>query len=277
MTTGFGSLVSTGSATNTYIANNDVPSGGSGGCTTDCAISGVFSTTSSTTPQYSFGSSTGLYGTAGSTVGMEISGTPILSVNSGAVNFGSGVSLNSNATLNADNVNINGQFTSTGSTSPEFNVGSSTGIYGTAGSTVGAMLSNSVMWAVYGSTFQLGTGVRGQQDTYSTWAVTSDARTKRNIEPYRLGLAELKMLRPILFEYNGKFGTPDTGEKAVSLIAQEVLKTPFARIVGTHKDVKTGEDILDLNNSELTYALINAVVTLSKEVDTLKRQRHVVR
>ena len=263
----FGTPVTLGSATNTYVANNDTPSGGSS-CSTNCSISGQFSTSGSTTPQYSFGSSTGTYGLAGSTVGWEISGTDYASVSSSGFLLGSGVPLSASATISTS-----GQFLSTGSTTPQFTFGSGTGVYGVAGSTVGLEISNSPLMSVSGFALTLGSGVHGFQDGGGSWYATSDARTKRNINDYRLGLDDLKALHPVSFEYNGKLGSHDDGTRYVGLIAQAVQGTSFAGMVVHHKDAESGEDVLALDNSQLTFALVNAVVTLSKQVDALKKQR----
>lgn len=101
------------------------------------------------------------------------------------------------------------------------------------------------------ATFTVGTVFKTGGGTFSA---TSDARLKDVQGSYTKGLAELKTLLPILFKYKG-----DSDKIYTGLIAQEVQKTAFVSMV-----FKKDDGYLAIDNSELIYALINAV----KELDT---------
>ena len=109
----------------------------------------------------------------------------------------------------------------------------------------------------------------------STWTVASDRRLKTNIVPFTDGLSTLNQLSPISYEYNGLGGMPihSTG---IGLIAQDVQSIiPYS--VGTYQgwlhpscaivprpdpcDTATTE-LYNLNNSALTYVLVNSVKQL---------------
>ncbi len=61
-----------------------------------------------------------------------------------------------------------------------------------------------------------------------SWAVLSDIRLKKNVEPFNLGLQEIKKIKTVWYEYNGKVHLPDNGKKYVGVIAQDIQKDfPF--------------------------------------------------
>ena len=99
------------------------------------------------------------------------------------------------------------------------------------------------------------------------WTATSDARLKKNIEDYTMGLDEVERLRPVKFQYNGKHEcAPDSGKTYVGFVAQEAQQV-FPDMVEPMDD----EDAyLTMDTSELLYALVNSVKTLSAEVKSLK-------
>jgi trimeric autotransporter adhesin len=112
----------------------------------------------------------------------------------------------------------------------------------------------------------------------NVWTVISDDKTKKpeTIKPYTGGLSLLKSLRPVTFQYNGEYGTPNDGEEYVGLVAQEVEKVA-ARMVKKAKVRKKADDaastedeILSVNTGELQYAIINALLELAGVVDSLK-------
>jgi hypothetical protein len=147
--------------------------------------------------------------------------------------------------------------------------GSSTGLYGTAGSDVGLLLSGGVMWSVFGVTFQLGAGVQPYCTGGGSWNAISDSGTKKNVSDYKLSIDSLKQLRPVSYQYNGKHGTTDDGSTYIGLIAQDVQNTDFRAMVGSQK-LADGAEILSINNSQLVYALINAVIDLDARVKELE-------
>jgi hypothetical protein len=100
-----------------------------------------------------------------------------------------------------------------------------------------------------------------------SWTATSDERLKKNVENYSPGLSEVERLRPVKYEYNGTHPcAPDTGKTFVGLIAQEAQKV-FPSMV---ESMEHNDDYLGLDSSELVYALVNAVKTLSARVQALE-------
>jgi hypothetical protein len=104
-----------------------------------------------------------------------------------------------------------------------------------------------------------------------TWLATSDSRTKKDIIPYNLSTEQLFTLNPVSYRYNGLYGTQDLGKTYVGLIAQEVQETPFSSMVGSynHGDVV----ILNVDSSQIIYALINAVKDLSDRIKSLEAEQ----
>ena len=78
--------------------------------------------------------------------------------------------------------------------------------------------------------------------------------------PYNKGLSELKELQPICFTYKNN----NDRKVYVGLSAQKVTKTSFRSIV-----FKKEDGYLAIDNSELLYALVNAVVELEDKILTL--------
>jgi hypothetical protein len=116
---------------------------------------------------------------------------------------------------------------------------------------------------------QLGTDDAFKPAT-TTWGVTSDVRTKRNIAPYAEGLETLLKLRPTSFEYNGEAGMPD-GMKAVGLVAQDVAEI-IPDCVRRTSGVIAGEEteVLGLQLSNLTFMLLNALRQIDERLRRLE-------
>lgn len=108
----------------------------------------------------------------------------------------------------------------------------------------------------------------------TTWTNLSDVRIKKDITPYGLGTSAINQLRPVNYVYNGEYGSPNNGTIQTGLIAQEVLTTPLASMVGTrvYTDPDTGVEttLYDLNTNQLVFALINAVKELSSRIAVLE-------
>lgn len=109
-----------------------------------------------------------------------------------------------------------------------------------------------------------------------SWGDTSDARVKTDIRPYEAGLPEVLALRPKRYRFAGN----DDAHKLVGnqeftgLIAQDVEAIPgFASMVSTYAGEIDGQPVSDirrLDTSELVFALVNAVQTLSRKVEELE-------
>ena len=96
-----------------------------------------------------------------------------------------------------------------------------------------------------------------------SWTATSDARMKQDIQPYNDGLAKLLTIKPVTFHYNENSGY-DTKPEYVGVIAQD-LKEVAPYMVGTFE--KEGTQYYNVDNSAMTYMLINAVKELTKKVE----------
>ena len=204
-------------------------------------------------------------------------------------NARSSLGLGSIATQNANNVSITGGYvltsTGIGSTSGYafssgtaswqsngsdafFNFTTNTSIYSSSsGSLITAAIGGSTVWYVNSSLFEV-TVANAAKPGGGTWLASSDIRVKKNIQDYTLSAEALLTLRPVTYQYNGLYGTPDNGVVYTGLIAQEVESTPFSSMVGTYN--YNGTTLLNLDSSQLLYALINAVQDLTARVKVLE-------
>lgn len=117
-----------------------------------------------------------------------------------------------------------------------------------------------------------------------SWTNSSDARLKQQVEPYSDGLQSILAIRPVRFHYNTHSGY-DPSKEYVGVIAQELqVVAPYmvntsARIL---PDGSTG--YLDVDNSAMTYMLINAVKeqqeiinTQQDRIDALEKEMQEIR
>jgi hypothetical protein len=117
-------------------------------------------------------------------------------------------------------------------------------------------------------------GNNATKNSGTTWINPSDPRLKRDIAPYTHGLADILQLEPISFQYNGKGGTTDDGRRCYGYDAT-VVRGPFPEAVGTRRGKLTEEDadetdLLTLDTSNFTLALVNAVKELAARVAALE-------
>jgi hypothetical protein len=108
----------------------------------------------------------------------------------------------------------------------------------------------------------------------TTWANPSDPRLKRDVAPYVTGLDAILALEPISFFYNGKGGTRDDGMQCYGYDASAVQGV-LPECVGMRRgklDEADAEDtdIMTLDTSNFTLALINAVKELAARVTALE-------
>jgi hypothetical protein len=130
--------------------------------------------------------------------------------------------------------------------------------------------------AVYAYNSGTGYGIYANtaaKDGGGVWSTFSDSRVKENINPYTKGLAEILLINPVSYDYNGLGGIKQsTGH--VGVIAQEI-NTVLPETVGTYlaklnEDDEENTELLTFNGTALTYALINAVKELKAEIELLK-------
>jgi hypothetical protein len=93
-----------------------------------------------------------------------------------------------------------------------------------------------------------------------SFSASSDARLKDVHGRYLMGTNEVKQLMPIVFSYKN-----NTKEQFVGLIAQDVQKTAFSGMVSRGDD-----GYLKVDNSQLMYALVNAIKELDSRLTTME-------
>ncbi len=99
-----------------------------------------------------------------------------------------------------------------------------------------------------------------------SWSTFSDKRMKQDIRPFQPGLAEVISINPVRFRYN-KLSGHDTKTEHVGVIAQELQEIAPYMVSAIEKD---GKEYLQVDNSAMTYMLINAVKELHAENKQLK-------
>jgi hypothetical protein len=102
----------------------------------------------------------------------------------------------------------------------------------------------------------------------------SDARLKRNIQPWARGLAAVVQLQPVSFEYNGEGGLFDDGVTRFGFVAQDaeaylpeavhVMPPPSASVQNPLSNQ------LAFDNGTLIAAMVNAIKELATRVTALE-------
>jgi len=107
----------------------------------------------------------------------------------------------------------------------------------------------------------------------ASWLIPSDARVKENVRDLEAGLAEVRKVRPVRFQYNGRAGTK-AGQESVGVLGQEIekiLPETIRMTPGFFDAEPDGEGMRIYDNSALTFVLVNAVKELAERVETLER------
>lgn len=97
----------------------------------------------------------------------------------------------------------------------------------------------------------------------------SDARIKKDIHPFQLGLEALLGIEPVNFKYNGLGGFNQDEKVQVGVVAQQIEKSAPSlvkrQLVQLHPgdDVKTEIKVVDYGS--FTYVIINAIKQLHKK------------
>jgi hypothetical protein len=82
---------------------------------------------------------------------------------------------------------------------------------------------------------------------------------KKDVKPYAEGLATLMQIKPVTYRYNELSGY-DTRPAYVGVIAQQLQEiAPYMVSVSDRKTDDGVKDYLQVDNSPMTYMLINAV------------------
>lgn len=116
--------------------------------------------------------------------------------------------------------------------------------------------------------FDISNGEAYKSSGSSAWIVASDARLKENIHPYKDGLRTLMQVQPVWFNYKNKSGF-NSGKAYVGVLAQQ-LQDAAPYMVGNF--TKDGKEFLNVDNSAMTYMLINAVKEQQHEIELLKKK-----
>ncbi len=96
-----------------------------------------------------------------------------------------------------------------------------------------------------------------------SWSATSDARLKTSVKNFSDGLNEVLEIHPVKYHYNEKSGN-DTSKEHIGVIAQELQKVAPYMVSAFQKD---GTEYLQVDNSAMTYMLINAIKEQQKTIE----------
>ena len=101
-----------------------------------------------------------------------------------------------------------------------------------------------------------------------SWTNASDRRLKKNINPYTEGLESILKIEPIRYQYNQLSGF-DANAKHVGVIAQDLQKIDPSMVTSYTRE---NQEYLAVDNSAMTYMLINAVKFQHSEIEILKEE-----
>ncbi|MBK7226972.1 MAG: tail fiber domain-containing protein [Saprospiraceae bacterium] len=107
-----------------------------------------------------------------------------------------------------------------------------------------------------------------------SWGVYSDRNLKRDIKPYKIGLAEILRVNPVYYKYNDKLDY-DQNIEYVGIIAQELQKIAPEMVteeVVTNKSDNSNDKYLKVDPSAFTYMLINAIKEQQQMIESLSQQ-----
>lgn len=104
----------------------------------------------------------------------------------------------------------------------------------------------------------------------SSWSVASDNRLKDRVSPYSDGLSTLLKINPVKFHYIEESGYASEPEY-VGVIAQELNEVaPY--MTGTFTNQKDKQEYMNVDNTAMTYMLINAVKEQQAQIEALQAQ-----
>ena len=185
-----------------------------------------------------------------------------------------GAALDIKSTVSSDNLRIGDN----GSASTYFKIGRNT---------VTGNLDFTAIQGTYGYTFMSGNFGIGTTTPANllevngtaakpgggAWTAISDARLKQDISSYSDGLAAVMAIKPVRYHYNNLSGL-DTKPEYIGVVAQQ-LKEVAPYMVGHFK--KDGTDYLDVNNSAMTYMLINGMQEQQKMIEQQSKEIEVLK
>jgi len=103
-----------------------------------------------------------------------------------------------------------------------------------------------------------------------SWLAVSDARLKEGVVSYSDGLNKLLQIKPVKFHYTKESGI-GSGQEYVGVIAQDIAKIAPYMVQKAPIPGLEGE-YYNLDNSAMTYMLINAVKEQQEQIEALKNE-----
>lgn len=196
----------------------------------------------------------GLFGTWGTTFGLDVAG------GGGLFHKGNGSLLV--ATLNTQSMDL------------AVNNAAKMRIQGTDGFIGINTLAPGFQLEVNGTAAKTGGGV---------WSTPSDKRLKKDVKPFEDGLKQVLAIEPVFFKYNGEGGLKADGKEYIGVLAQDIQKVaPYTVSNFTHKiiesvlqegnfvpteTVKGEETFLSYDGTAVTYMLVNAIKEHQKMIE----------
>lgn len=101
-----------------------------------------------------------------------------------------------------------------------------------------------------------------------SWAALSDRRLKKNISEYNEGLDALMQIEPKTYQYN-ELSKVNSNTEYVGVITQELQEIAPYMVSTLEMD---GEEYLQVDNSAMTYMLINAIQEQQKIIEEMKKR-----
>jgi hypothetical protein len=108
-----------------------------------------------------------------------------------------------------------------------------------------------------------------------SWSALSDQRLKNGIQPYADGLKTLLQINPVRYHYTVASGY-DPSPEYVGVIAQDLQKIAPYMVTSSEHTPADGLAYLTVDNSAMTYMLINAVKELHQENQELREKIEVL-
>ena len=116
---------------------------------------------------------------------------------------------------------------------------------------------------------QLAAGGTANKPGGGSWGTTSDKRVKEGIADYATSLAELRQLTPRSYRY---IGNPNTYIGLVAQEAEAAMPELVTKGEGKLPDGTEVDDFRHLDQTPLTFALINAVKEMATRIEALEAE-----
>jgi len=128
-------------------------------------------------------------------------------------------------------------------------------------------------------------GTQAYKPGGGSWAVLSDARFKKNVEPFTDGLKKIMQIRPVSFQYNEKSGVIDKEKRYIGILAQDMLAVAPYMV----EEKPAGQKVMEIENgvdmilepgtmaytfdpSALDYLIINAIQEQQQQLEKMQHR-----